>query len=166
MDIPRTKQVRSMATFKGNLQLGDPEHYKTAISIPVERYYRTYIAKPPTASSFALRSDALASQGGLESVESSVTLGAPGGTQSQSGDDSALTSIRAMRTYQVKDENSPGGKIEIERDELAKGYEYGRTAVHISETDENITTLETLAAMELVGFIQSDKVCLVKRNAF
>lgn len=99
-------------------------------------------------------------------MESSVTLGAPEGTQSQPVDDSALTSIRAMRTYQVKDENSPGGKSEIERDELAKGYEYGRTAVHISETDENITTLETLAAMELVGFIQSDKVCLVKMNAF
>lgn len=165
MDIPRTKQVRSMVTFKGNLQLGDPEHYKTAISIPVERYYRTYIAKPPTASSFALRSDVLSSQHGLDSVESSATLGAPEGTQSQPGNDSTLTTIRSMRTYQIKDENSPGGKTEIEREELAKGYEYGRTAVHISETDENITTLETFAAMELVGFIQSDKVCLIKIDA-
>lgn len=98
-------------------------------------------------------------------MESSVTLGAPEGTQSQPGNDSTLTTIRSMRTYQIKDENFPGGKIEIEREELAKGYEYGRTAVHISETDENITTLETFAAMELVGFIQSDKVCLRKIDA-
>lgn len=158
MEIPRTKQVRSVATFKGNLQLGDPEHYKTAISIPVERYYRTYIAKPPTASSFALRSDVAASQDNPESAKSSVTFGAPEGTQSQTGDGSTLTSIRPMRTYQIKDENAPGGKVEIEKDDLAKGYEYGRTAVHISETDEIITTLKTLAAIELVGFIQSPNV--------
>lgn len=155
MEIPRTKQVRSMATFKGNLQLGDPENYKTAICIPVERYYRTYIAKPPTASSFALRSDVAASEDNPESAQSSATFGGPEGTQSQAGDESTLTSIRPMRTYQIKDEDAPGGKVEIEKDDLAKGYEYGRTAVHISETDEIITTLKTLAAIELVGFIQS-----------
>jgi ATP-dependent DNA helicase 2 subunit 2 len=72
----------------------------------------------------------------------------------------ALTSVRNLRTYEVPDENAPGGKVDVEREELAKGYEYGRTAVHISETDENITTLETYAALELVGFIQTDKVSL------
>lgn len=160
MEIPRTKQVRSAATFKGNLQLGDPQQYKTAISIPVERYYRTYIAKPPTASSFALRSDVAASQDNPESVKSSVTFGATEGTQSQSGDGNTLTPIRPVRTYQIKDEDSPGGKVEIEKEDLAKGYEYGRTAVHISETDEAITTLKALAAIELVGFVQSPIVCV------
>lgn len=166
MEIPRTKQVRSVATFKGNLQLGDPENYKTAICIPVERYYRTYIAKPPTASSFALRSDVAASEDDPESLKSSVTLGGPEGTQSQTGDGSTLTSIRPMRTYQIKDEDAPGGKVEIEKDDLAKGYEYGRTAVHISETDEIITTLKTLAAIELVGFIQSPIVRVDGRPGF
>ena len=46
----------------------------------------------------------------------------------------------------------------MDREELAKGYEYGRTAVHISETDQNITILETFAALDLVGFVQSDQV--------
>lgn len=155
MEIPRVKQVRSSATFKGLLQLGNPEDYNTAVSIPVERYYRTYIAKPPTASSFALRSDVSGSQEDPGITQPSATVDAEG---SQPGD---LTTVRNLRSYQVKDESSPGGKVDVERQDCAKGYEYGRTAVHISETDENITILDTPAAMELIGFIQSDKVCLL-----
>jgi ATP-dependent DNA helicase 2 subunit 2 len=148
MDIPRVKKVRTVATFKGFLQLGNPEEYDTALRIPVERYYRTYVAKPPSASSFVPRSDVGAEE---EQGKSSEAPKSPleGGS---------LTSVRNLRTYEVPDENAPGGKIDVEREELAKGYEYGRTAVHISETDENITTLETYAALELVGFIQTDKV--------
>lgn len=157
MEIPRVKQTRSMATFKGYLQLGDPENYKNAIKIPVERYYRTYVAKPPTASSFVPRSDTPDSQEDPESAQSSATIGATQETQSGKGSD--LTSVKFVRTYQITDENAPGGKVEVERDELAKGYEYGRTAVHIDETDQNITALEVPMGMELIGFVQSDKVC-------
>ncbi|OJJ79414.1 ATP-dependent DNA helicase 2 subunit KU80 [Aspergillus glaucus CBS 516.65] len=155
MEIPRVKQTRSMATFKGYLQLGDPENYKNAVKIPVERYYRTYVAKPPTASSFVPRSDTSDSQEDPESAQSSATIGATQDTQS--GESSDLTSVRFVRTYQITDKNAPGGKVEVERDEFAKGYEYGRTAVHIDETDQNITALEAPMGMELIGFVQSDK---------
>ena len=157
LDIPRVKSVRSVASFKGYLQLGNPEEYDSALRIPVERYYRTYPAKPPTASSFVLRSEP---EAGQEEAESSEAAAA---TQkgSQSGD-AGLTTVRTMRTYQVEDKSAPGGKIDIERDDLAKGYEYGRTAVHISETDENITILDTFAGLELMGFIQTDQVCLAE----
>ncbi|KAL4944789.1 hypothetical protein BDV06DRAFT_219972 [Aspergillus oleicola] len=150
MAIPRVKAVRPVASFKGFLQLGNPEEYDTAVRLPVERYPRTMVAKPPTASQFVLRSD-LAGQEG-DDPQSSHTI-----PETQPGDESALTSVRNLRTYQVDDESAPEKKIEIERDDLAKGYEYGRTAVHISETDENITTLETTAALEIVGFIQNEK---------
>ncbi|KAL4921015.1 SPOC like C-terminal domain-containing protein [Aspergillus aurantiobrunneus] len=149
MEIPRVKPVRPIASFKGFLQLGNSEEYDTALRIPVERYPRTMVAKPPSASQFVLRSDLAARQEGPESV---TTI-----PETQPGDGSALTSVKNLRTYQVNDEGGPGGKIDIEREDLAKGYEYGRTAVHISETDENITTLETTAALELVGFIQSER---------
>ncbi|KAL2816787.1 SPOC like C-terminal domain-containing protein [Aspergillus cavernicola] len=147
MVIPRVKAVRPIASFKGFLQLGNPEDYDTAVRIPVERYPRTSVAKPPSASQFVLHSDLAAGQEGPESATAIPE------TQPEEG--RALTSVRNLRTYQVNDESAPGGKVEIEREDLAKGYEYGRTAVHISETDENITTLETQAALELVGFIQS-----------
>ncbi|KAL4906624.1 hypothetical protein BDW74DRAFT_150835 [Aspergillus multicolor] len=149
MAIPRVKPVRPVASFKGFLQLGNPEEYDTAVRIPVERYPRTMVAKPPTASQFVLRSS---TEAGEEGQESATVV-----PESQPEEESSLTSVRNLRTYQINDESAPGGKIDIERDELAKGYEYGRTAVHISETDENITRLETTAALELVGFIQSER---------
>ncbi|KAL1971063.1 hypothetical protein VTN77DRAFT_14 [Rasamsonia byssochlamydoides] len=137
LDTPRVKVVRGIPSFKGELRLGNPEEYSSALRIQVERYYRTYVAKPPTASSFVLRSDAAAGQ--------------------DIDGENLLTSVRNARTYHVSDESAPGGKRDVEREDLAKGYEYGRTAVHISESDENITKLETNAALEVIGFIQSDR---------
>ncbi|KAJ5773424.1 hypothetical protein N7457_008320 [Penicillium paradoxum] len=138
LDIPRIKVTKSMPSFKGNLMLGNPEEYETAITIPVERYFRTYVAKPVSASSFVLRS------------------GAEPGTQAPgkgAGEGDALTSVRTLRTYQIIDESAPGGKVDVERDDLAKGYEYGRTAVPIEQADESVTTLQTFAGMSIIGFV-------------
>jgi ATP-dependent DNA helicase 2 subunit 2 len=145
LDIPRVKTVRGIPSFRGELRLGNPEEYSSALRIQVERYYRTYVAKPPSASSFVLRSDA-----------------APGqDDEHPATGENTLTSVRNARTYKVSDETAAGGKRDVERDDLAKGYEYGRTAVHISESDENITKLETSPALEIIGFVQSDHVCLI-----
>lgn len=133
-----------MVSFKGYLTLGDPNEYESAVRIPVERYYRTSIAKPPSASSFVQRT-------GEE----------PGQDGPSGGESDSLVTIRTSRTYQIDDESAPGGKTDVERDDLARGYEYGRTAVHISQTDENITTLTTFAGLEVLGFIPSEKVCLL-----
>jgi ATP-dependent DNA helicase 2 subunit 2 len=154
LDTPRIRVVRGIPSFKGELRLGNPEEYSSALRIQVERYYRTYVARPPTASSFVIKSD---STTGEDSAQSSATAAALEGGKADG--ESALTSVRSTRTYQVNDESAPGGKRDMEREELAKGYEYGRTAVHISESDENITKLETFAALEIIGFVQNDKVC-------
>ncbi|OOQ83059.1 ATP-dependent DNA helicase II subunit 2 [Penicillium brasilianum] len=146
LEVPRIKVTKSMPSFKGFLSLGDSSKYETALRIPVERYFRTYVAKPPSASSFALRSG-----GGQGQEEAEAGAG-----QSTSGGE-ALTTVRMSRTYQINDESAPGGKVDVERDDLAKGYEYGRTAVHISQTDENITSLETFAGLEIIGFIHMHK---------
>ncbi|KAJ5185269.1 DNA helicase ATP-dependent Ku type [Penicillium cf. griseofulvum] len=142
LDIPRIKVTKSMPSFKGNLMLGNPEEYDTAITIPVERYFRTYVAKPISASSFVPRS-------GTEPGSQ-----APGKGNIE-GD--ALASVRTSRTYQITDESAPGGKVDVERDDLAKGYEYGRTAVPIEETDENVANLQTFAGMGLIGFVLKDQ---------
>ncbi|QSS63425.1 Ku family DNA helicase [Histoplasma capsulatum] len=155
MEIPRTKVVRSMPTFKGDLRLGDPDQYSSALTIQVERYYRTYAARPPPASSF-VSSSALSE--GQETAQSSATLAAKEPSQERGAGAASLTAVRNARTYQVDDKGAAGGKRDVARDELAKGYEYGRTAVHITESDENITKLETEAALEFIGFIPSDNV--------
>jgi ATP-dependent DNA helicase 2 subunit 2 len=116
------------------------------MSIEVERYPRTMIRRPPTASSYVIQDAA----SGAASPQSSVTLRG----------DADLAGVRSNRVYVVDDETEKGGKRVVDAEELARGFEYGRTAVHISETDQTVTMLETKASLEIVGFIQRANVCL------
>ena len=155
---PRLKSTRPVTSYKGQLTLGDPEQYKSAMCIDVERYPRTMVARAPTASQFVQHSDL---SNGHASTQSSATM-LVDGDMLEAGQNAAnpngLTSVRNARTYQVADDDAPGGKRDVDREELAKGYEYGRTAVHISESDENVTKLETKAALEIIGFVPMAKV--------
>lgn len=119
------------------------------MSIDVERYFRTKQAKPVSASNFVVKSD-MAS----DSIQSSNTMD----VEMSGMDGAGLTAVKNARTYKVNDESAPGGKRDVEREDLAKGYEYGQTAVHISESDENITKLETIKSFSIIGFVPNDKV--------
>jgi ATP-dependent DNA helicase 2 subunit 2 len=106
------------------------------------------IAKPPTASSFAMRTDASGAPG--PSTQSSTTI---------TGEDHPITdlsAVRNQRVYQVDDEGEPGAKKNVEMEELERGYEYGRTAVHISESDMNVVKLETTQSLALIGFVKAE----------
>ncbi|MCJ1432282.1 ATP-dependent DNA helicase II subunit 2 [Xylographa pallens] len=153
LGIPRLKMTRPVNSYKDQLTLGDPEQYDTAMSIDVERFPRTMIRRPASASQYVHRTDLSNRQA---SVSSSATIlpdvDALGGEPS-APNTNGLAAVRNARSYQVEDDTAPGGKRDVTRDELAKGYEYGRTAVHISESDESITSLDTKAALEIVGFI-------------
>ena len=129
---PPIKITRSVNTYKGQLRLGDPQHYDSALTIDIERYLKTYPRRAPTASSYALK------------------------VQSSSVQNNDLSAVHNEFTYIVKDENETEGVKHLKREELAKGYEYGRTAVHISETDENITKLETETSYDILGFIPAE----------
>lgn len=158
LGIPRLKTTRPTPSYKDQLTLGDPEQYDTAMCIDVERYPRTAIRRSASASQYVQRADL---SNGLASISSSATVlhdaDEPHGELSAS-DPNGLTAVRNARTYQVDDDSAAGGKRDVTRDELAKGYEYGRTAVHISESDETITNLDTKAALEILGFIPWAKV--------
>lgn len=153
LDIPRLKTTKPVHSYRGTLTLGDPQNYDTALGIDVERYPRTMIAKPPSASAFVLRSD------GGEPTQSTGTVVAENEEDGGAPKNQImLTNVRSAHSYTVLDADAPGGKRDVARDDLAKGYEYGRTVVPISESDENITKLESEAAMEIVGFVPKDKV--------
>lgn len=154
LGIPRVKITRPIASYKGRLSLGDANNYQTAISIDVERYPKVMVRRPPTASSYVLNSSREKNQ---DSPSSSATVQAD--QDMSGGPGTNLTNVRSAYTYTIIDEDTAGGKRDVDREDLAKGYEYGRTAVHISESDENITKLETEAGLDIVGFILKDKVC-------
>ncbi|KEF52768.1 uncharacterized protein A1O9_11185 [Exophiala aquamarina CBS 119918] len=132
---PQIKAVRPTPTYRGRLCLGDPERYDTAVSIDVERYFKTAVRRPPTATAFVMR------EGDPDEEE-----------------EDGLGSVHTRYVYKVKDENSADGTKNVEREELAKGYEYGRTAVAISETEQNITKLETQTNYEILGFLPAENV--------
>ena len=150
--IPRVKQSRPYKTYTGQLTLGDPEKYVTAMSIDVERYFRTHKAIPASANSFVVKSDLSNGEASASTLDDDAAMG---GT---SGAEGGLAAVKTVRTYKVNDESAPGGKRDVERDELARGYEYGRTAVHIAESDENVTKLETIQSFAIIGFIPCEKV--------
>lgn len=149
LSMPRVKTVKPVPSYRGHLTLGNPEDYDTALSIDIERYPKTMKASAPSASSFVIRSDMAAA----EATQSTQSLD---GDEAQNGAAAdGLASVKNARTYQVVDENAPGGKKDVDRDELAKGYEYGRTAVHISESDQNVVLYETTASFDIIGFVNA-----------
>ncbi|KAL8790310.1 MAG: hypothetical protein Q9213_000662 [Squamulea squamosa] len=148
LGMPRLKTTRPVHSYKGEIRLGNPEEYQSAMCIDVERYPRTMVRRPLTASQYVQRQDPADG-----SAQSTGTFVADGDIAMPDADGNDLAGVKNSRTYQVLDEEAPGGKRDVDRDDLAKGYEYGRTAVHISETDENVTKLETQHGLEIIGFI-------------
>lgn len=72
--------------------------------------------------------------------------------------DSGFTSVKQHRIYKINDPGAPGGKRDVEFEELAKGYTYGSTAVHIAESEWSITKLDTSKQFSIIGFIANEKV--------
>lgn len=145
LDTPRVKSVKPYKTYDGLLTLGDPEIHPDAMGINVERYFKTHKATVPPASRVVMKTetnDETAGGDEMQGVEPTPSFSA----------------VKDARTYKVNDPDAPGGKRDVDRDELAKGYEYGRTAVHISESDYNITKIETTKSFSIVGFIHQEKV--------
>ena len=160
LGVPRLKTTRPVPSYKGQLTLGDPERFDSALCIDVERYPRVMVRRPLSASQYVQRADL---SNGHVSTQSSATVMSDADEVDISpalNVGNSLTSVRNARTYQVLDEGAPGGKRDVSRDDLAKGYEYGRTAVHISESDLNVTKLETQPGLEIIGFIPWSNVSI------
>ncbi|KHN99599.1 ATP-dependent DNA helicase II subunit 2 [Metarhizium album ARSEF 1941] len=143
LDTPRVKSVKPYKTYDGALTLGDPEKFSAAMKINVERYFKTHLARPPTASTVVVKSE--------QATQLTQTL------DDDAMDGVEFSAVRQARTYKVNDPDAPGGKRDVEFESLAKGYEYGRTAVYISESEHNITKLETEKSFSIVGFIPWSK---------
>lgn len=152
LERPRIKSTNPTPSYKGLLTLGNVEQYEDAMSIDVERYPRTSQAAAPSASKFVVRS------GGPEATQSS----APESSTQDNGD--GMAAIHRHTTYQIEDEDGAGGKREIPLEELSKGYEYGRTAVHIAESDQNVTMFETTPGLDIVGFVDKRQVRIAIRS--
>lgn len=151
--IPRIKPVRPFKAYDGPLTLGDPSKYESALSIHVERYFKTKRAFPPAASTVVVNHD----RGGLsqsQTLDGDIEMG---GTE--------FSGVKHMRTYRVNDSDAPGGKRDVDFEDLAKGYQYGRTVVPFSESDFAVTKLETKKMFTILGFVPFSSVSQILLNS-
>lgn len=152
LQLPRIKPVRPFKAYMGPLTLGDTAKYPDAsISIQVERFFRTKEAKAAGGSTVVIKSEPNATQ-------STQTMSVDERDSAGAGADFAA--VKNARTYKINDPDAPGGKRDVEFERLAKGYEYGRTAVDISETDLNtgIVKLDTVKSFSILGFVNAKTV--------
>jgi len=157
LDIPRIKVPRPYKGYDGTLTLGNPSNsHQASISINVERYFKTKIARQMTATTVVVKAE----QGGPSQSTDTIE----GGDPMEGVEASNFAAVKSARTYKVNDPDAPGGKRDVEWESLAKGYEYGRTAVHISESDHSITKLQTFKGFEIIGFIAWNKVGCYPNN--
>ncbi|KAK7615038.1 putative Ku family DNA helicase [Phyllosticta paracitricarpa] len=150
LDIPRVKPVRPIPGYKGPLILGSGD---SAMEIPIERYPRIMQARPPTASSYVHRSDL--APGESSQIQSSATVA--GNDDGPQTDHDSLAAVKQATAFHVAEEGAPGGKRDVDREDLSRGYNYGSTAVPISESESDIVELKTEAALDIIGFIPADK---------
>lgn len=153
LETPRTKLTKPVASYRGLLTLGDPTKYDTVMTIDVERYPRTMPQKPPTASSYVVRSDLAP---GESQAQSSMTVA--NGNDEGHPDQNDLAAVKNNISYFINDESAPGGKRDVDPQDTAKGYAYGSTAVPISESDRAVTDFESIASLDIIGFIPANKV--------
>lgn len=151
MGVPRLKSTKPTTSYTNLLTLGLPAKYDSAMAIDVERYPRTRVAPAPSASKYVESSNMAPgpSQAQASGTGEDVEMGGTG--------DNSLVTVKNARGYWVEDPDAPGGKRDVPREDLAKGYEYGRTAVFISESDQNVTKMEVTAGLDIIGFIPMDK---------
>ena len=147
IDTPRVKSVKPYKTYDGVLTLGDPKKFPAAMSINVERYFKTHLARPLGASTVVVKPEQAMTSQSTHTVSAGDEM-----------DGVEFSAVKQARSYKVNDPNAPGGKRDVEFESLAKGFEYGRTAVHISESEHNVTKLETQKSFSIVGFIPRDRV--------
>lgn len=135
--------------YQGPLTLGNPEVFPSATSIQVERWPATKVSRPDSASTVVLKSEPTGTQ-------STMTLG-----EEEAGYDnghSNFSSVQQHRVYKITDLDVPGGKRDVEYEQLSKGYEYGSTAVPIAEAEWGITKLDTKQEFTILGFVAKEKV--------
>ncbi len=146
---PRLQPPKPYRTYAGTLTLEDPENPKSTLSINVERYFKTRLARPPTASSVVVKTEPRGPTQSTETLDKMEGVEHTGVT---------FSAVRDTRTYKINDPDAPGGKRDVEVESLAKGYEYGKTAVYFDEAEQNITAFETEPGFSILGFIKSSNV--------
>ncbi|KAG0044609.1 ATP-dependent DNA helicase II subunit 2 [Gryganskiella cystojenkinii] len=137
-----TKKIKPTATYRGVLNLGDPEnHPDAALSIPVHMFPSTMLARFPNAKKYSVLS------------ESAVLDELPEGRTGL---------VNLSRTYKLKvTADMASGDMDVDeaqevpQDALEKAYMYGKTIVPIRAVDIEAYKLRTAKSLTILGFFSA-----------
>ncbi|PSS03796.1 ATP-dependent DNA helicase II [Coniella lustricola] len=146
--IPRAKVTKLVRSYDGQLTLGDLEISPHAINMAVERWPVTKKCSAESATTVVLKSETNATQ---------TTMTMDHDLEGQE-DESRFNEVRSHRIYKINDPEAPGGKRDVDPENLARGYTYGSSAIHIAESEWSITKLETIKSFSIIGFVASEKM--------
>lgn len=149
LNLAADRTSHSVRNYDGPLTLGNPESFPNAISINVDRWPVTKVKASDSASVVVLKSEPNGTQS---------TIALDNEMDGREDGDSTFNSVKQHRTYKVNDPNAPGGKRDVEFEDLAKGYSYGSTAVPVAEAEWDITKMQTSKNFTIIGFISNEKV--------
>jgi ATP-dependent DNA helicase 2 subunit 2 len=129
MANPQVKEVRPVLSYRGVLTIGSPDLFPDdAISIDVERYPRTKRLAPTSASKYV-----------PPPAQGAPASGIQGG------------SVALQRTYKIKKGEED---VEVSKEDLEKGYSYGRDILPLSDADAGSLNFETTADFGILGFVE------------
>ncbi|CAG8443041.1 817_t:CDS:10 [Ambispora leptoticha] len=140
LELPQVKAIRYVNLYKGKtLVMGDAENYPdSSLSIPIEVYSRTAIARPKTAGKWSVLSEAA-------SIDPEIKT----------------HGVHVSRTYTIsskkeKKQADEDNRIEVPVEDLEKAYTFGRTIVPLISYDQELLHLATTASMDILGFIKAE----------
>lgn len=154
---PQLRTIRPVGSSQCQLVLGDPSSPENNnLSIGVERYPRVMPERVPTAGSYVLSGNAM-----TDVDQKLADLQLKDITNLVINDPSKLAAVKQARTYAVDDSTAePKSSTVVPFADLARGFEYGSTIVHISESDMNVVLLPTTPAIDIVGFVRVANVSI------
>jgi ATP-dependent DNA helicase 2 subunit 2 len=126
-------EVNARPSFGGYLYLGNPYINDHWLAISIDMYLRTKDAKLPTNHKYSALSEV--------------------GTHN----------VAAVSKYalDIRDEESDETKeIEIPKEELRKGYKFGKSMLIVNEEVSNAMKLQTKKEMTIIGFVDAEEVCI------
>ena len=145
-----TKKVKPTATYRGTLDLGDPEsHPDASLSIPVHMYPATMLLKLPTAKKYSKLSESVSADELPDGHTGNVNLS---------------RAYKLKVTADMADGDTDGEDVEVPADSLEKAYMYGKTIVPIRAVDLEAYKLRTAKSLTILGFFKAHFVSVYDRG--
>ncbi|OLL26973.1 ATP-dependent DNA helicase II subunit 2 [Neolecta irregularis DAH-3] len=137
LEDPDVEVTRSTSTYSGNLTIGNPDDPES-LSIAINRYLATRVQAAPTTQSY------------------SAELRAP---LTDSVDEDLKThKVEQHRIYRIPAAGPNEPDEEIDKDDVHKGFKYGKSIVPISQEEESLLQYPCKKGYEIIGFVSEDQV--------